>query len=199
MTVHKKLAGFVANPVAGINNAIVGGGFYGDLSGANARRRALGATGAALDEVRAGMKHSARYLEPYYQTGRGTLARLASGDIDVTANPSYRFRLNQGLDAVNRLAAARGKGLSGQTLKALNDYAQNFASQEYDRAYGRLENLARIGLGAGTQLADNHLGARRSLADIYLGGAAAQNQAAQAGINNLTGLLNTGLSLIPGL
>ncbi len=160
-------------------------GFLGDLAGANSRRRASRATGAALGEVRAGLRQSARYLSPYSRTGQDALARLAAGNIDVTADPSYRFRLDQGLGAVNRSAAARGKSLSGQTLKALNDYAQNFASQEYNNVYDRQANLARMGLGAGTQLANNRLGAGRSLADIYMGGAAAQNQATQAGMSNL--------------
>lgn len=197
MAIHKKIAGFIANPIAGTAAAFTGSNFYGDLSGANSRRRALHATGAALGEVRAGLKQSTPYLNPYFQAGRGALARLAAGNINVMADPSYRFRLDQGLGAVNRSAAARGKSLSGQTLKALNDYAQNFASQEYNSAYDRQANLARMGLGAGTQLANNRLGAGRSLADIYLGGTASQNQAAQTGIGNLLTLGSMAASFIP--
>jgi len=62
---------------------------------------------------------------------------FTSAGFDFTADPGYRFRLQQGLDAVQRNAAAGGKALSGQTLKALNDYAQGQAAQGYQDAYNR--------------------------------------------------------------
>jgi len=65
------------------------------------------------------------------------VAPFASTTFDLTADPGYRFRLNQGLDAVQRSAAAGGKLLSGQTLKALNDYASGTAAQGYQDAYNR--------------------------------------------------------------
>lgn len=56
---------------------------------------------------------------------------------DVFADPSYQFRLNQGLEAIERSAAARGMLRSGNTLQGLQDYAQNYASQEYQSAVDR--------------------------------------------------------------
>jgi hypothetical protein len=51
--------------------------------------------------------------------------------------PGYRFRLDSGLGALQNSAAARGTLRSGATLKGLNDYAQNFASQEYGNVANR--------------------------------------------------------------
>jgi hypothetical protein len=76
-------------------------------------------------------------------------------------DPSFQFRLKQGLQALERSAAARGTLASGGTLKALNDYAQESASQEYGAAFNRfmtqrgqrlstLKDLAGIGL-SGTE------------------------------------------------
>lgn len=59
---------------------------------------------------------------------------------DVLSDPSYQFRRDQGLGAISNSEAARGLWASGQTGKAFNDYAQNFASQEYGNVYNRSLN-----------------------------------------------------------
>lgn len=51
--------------------------------------------------------------------------------------PGYQFRLGEGAKAVENSAAARGMQLSGATLKALQRYNQDFASNEYGNAFGR--------------------------------------------------------------
>lgn len=66
-------------------------------------------------------------------------------------DPGYQFRLNQGLQGVERSAAARGLLGSGRTLKALNDYAQGAASQEFGNSFNRLASLAGIGQAANSQ------------------------------------------------
>jgi hypothetical protein len=50
---------------------------------------------------------------------------------DMKADPGYQFRLEQGLGAVENSAAARGALLGGNTIKALNEYGQGFASNEF--------------------------------------------------------------------
>lgn len=52
-------------------------------------------------------------------------------------DPGYQFRLQQGLQAVQNSAAARGGLLGGNAAKAMNDYAQGSASQEYGNVYNR--------------------------------------------------------------
>lgn len=55
----------------------------------------------------------------------------------VQADPAFGWRLAQGQQAMERGAAARGNLLSGGTAKALERYAQNYSSDEFDRAYNR--------------------------------------------------------------
>ena len=55
----------------------------------------------------------------------------------IYSDPSYQFRLNQGLGALESSAAARGVLRSGGTLKGVQDYAQDYASQEYNNIYNR--------------------------------------------------------------
>jgi hypothetical protein len=63
----------------------------------------------------------------------------------LQADPSYQWRLQQGLDAVQRSAASRGTLLTGGTLKALNDYAGQSASQEFGNIDQRQYNWASLG------------------------------------------------------
>lgn len=67
-----------------------------------------------------------------YLKGRG----LGGGQFS-TNNPQYQFLQKQGMQALDRSAAARGMGYSGAQLKALNEYGQGLASQQYDKEYDR--------------------------------------------------------------
>lgn len=58
---------------------------------------------------------------------------------DYQADPGYAFRLSEGMKQLGRNAAGRGGLISGQTMKGLQDYAQNAASQEYSNAFNRYQ------------------------------------------------------------
>ena len=49
---------------------------------------------------------------------------------DFTVDPGYAFRLSQGMSALNNSAAARGGMISGNALRAAQDYGQQAGSQE---------------------------------------------------------------------
>jgi len=50
---------------------------------------------------------------------------------DLAVDPSYQFRVGQGLQALTNSAAARGVANTGGTLKDFLNYGQNAASQEF--------------------------------------------------------------------
>ena len=52
-------------------------------------------------------------------------------------DPGFKARLQEGQDALQRSAAAKGTLLTGGTLKDLTDYSQNFASNEFSNVYNR--------------------------------------------------------------
>lgn len=56
---------------------------------------------------------------------------------DMLADPGYQFRMQQGQQALERSAAARGGLLSGGFARNLTDYAQGMGSQEYGQVYQR--------------------------------------------------------------
>ena len=59
---------------------------------------------------------------------------------DFQADPGYGFRMKEGMQALERSAAARGGLLSGTTLKGIQRFGQDLASTEYQNAYNRFYN-----------------------------------------------------------
>ena len=114
------------------------------------------------------------------------------GDIDVTKDPGYQFRMDQGIEALDKSASARGRLLSGAQQKGVTDYSQNVASQEYANAYAREANekarkynmLSGLSSGgqasaAGQAQATSQLGQQTSNILSNLGQSQAQSQYAQ--------------------
>lgn len=98
-----------------------------------------------------GLNSALSYQQPYANLGTqasGLLSKgLADGSLtrsfgasDFNADPGYAFRKQQGMDGIQSSAAATGGLLSGATLKALNGYNSDLASQEYQNAYNRFGN-----------------------------------------------------------
>jgi len=105
--------------------------------------------------------------QPYLDTGRNMFQRYvqgidqapkysSTGDFqfnpsDLQNDPSYQFRLNQGIEALNRGAGASGMLNSGNRLIALQDLGQNMASQEYENAFSRALTTNRENYNRGVQ------------------------------------------------
>lgn len=196
-----------------VAGAVVVGGVVGAVGSS------LAAGKAASAQENAANTASATQLKMYNQTrddqapwraaGGTAVGQLSAGTAaggefnrnftmaDFNQDPGYQFRMDQGSRALQASAAARGGLLSGGTLKALNRYGQDFASNEYSNAYNRFNNdqstrfnrLSSIaGLGqtsvgqtgaAGTatanQIGSNMLGAGNAQAAGYIGQANAVN------------------------
>lgn len=71
--------------------------------------------------------------------GFGDLTKTFTG-ADLQNDPGYQFRLQQGTDAIENSRAASGGLFSGAAGKALTEYGQGFASQEFGNAYNRFNN-----------------------------------------------------------
>lgn len=80
--------------------------------------------------------------------------QAAQNAFDIFRNSTgYQFRLGQGMDAINGGYAGAGTLQSGAALKAINDYGQNMASQEFGNYLGYLGNQQGVGLSGGSALA----------------------------------------------
>lgn len=82
-------------------------------------------------------EYSSNNLDAQRYTQDEYAAQRFSGDLDLKKDPSYQFRLQEGINALDRSAANRGKLFSGQQQRAITDYGQQAASQEYAAAYNR--------------------------------------------------------------
>lgn len=135
----------------------------------------------------------------------GSLSRRF-GMSDFQTDPGYLFRLQEGYKALQRSGAAKGLALSGAQMRALNEYGQNFASNEYGNAYNRYTNdqtnlFNRLSGIAGTgQQANQFVGSMGSNMANTVGANLMNNGAGQASnylsqANNLSGALNQGVNM----
>ena len=150
---------------------------------------------------------------PWLKAGQGAITTLAdlmghggfpdwtgsfTAPTDVTEqnDPGFQFRLQQGLKAIQNSAAARGSLLSGGTLKALNNYAQGSASDEYSKVFDRSfqQYLQRYNEFQNNQT--NKFNRYASLAGIGQNAANTLTQAGQSAANNNASiLLNSGAQI----
>lgn len=151
-------------------------------------------------------------LEPWRAQGLSALSQMADQDFkrdftqaDFTKDPGYDFRMQEGQKALERSAAARGNLLGGGFAKALTQYGQGFASNEYnnaynrfnadrDRRYGRLSQMAGIGQNAvsGLMGASQNYGNTMNSNITGVGNAQAAGSIAKANANQqlLMGLIS---------
>ena len=109
-------------------------------------------------------------------------------------DPGYAFRQAEGMKALERSAAARGGLLSGGTLKGIQRFGQDLASQEYGNAFNRyqVERAARLNplqslMGSGQSSANTLTGAAGQLGQ---GQAQSQLAAGQARASGYVGSAN---------
>lgn len=135
--------------------ATVASSLFGGSAAKSAANTQAAAADRATDLQREMWQKQLELQQPWQEAGVNALARMRSGDVMGAMDPSYKFRLGEGLKALDRQAAARGGLISGAALKAAGRYGQDFASQEYGNAYNRLAAMAGIGQTATNQLGAN--------------------------------------------
>ena len=183
---------------------------------------------------------SSDYMDPYYQAGKTTLGNM-SGMVNnnqfstpinnyqdpgfqFQKDPGYDFRMQQGMNVVNQNSAAQGLSLSGANQRAMQNYAQGFASNEMGNAFNRyntnrnfgyqqgidqyqqanqqqmqrynqMNGLAGMGMQAGNSLANMSTGYGENMAQIYGQMGNARAAGTMGAFNGMTGSLNGGSQL----
>lgn len=126
---------FSSNPIGALTGTI------GMFQGSKASDR------AANHQV-SGMQAAQAELDPYMQSGKqaNTMLQnqLSSGQLggsfnpgNLTEDPGYKFRLEQGEQALGRKQSAGGSYYSGAALKEAQRFGQGLADQTYNDAYNR--------------------------------------------------------------
>lgn len=160
----------------------------------------------ALGALQTGGTQAGQYQQPYYDAGTGALTAYsnalglngqAANDNALTqfmASPGYQWQMQQGVNALDRSAAARGGLYSGAQGKALTEYGQGLANQEWYNYLTNLSGLAGAGQAAGnnlSQIASNQYG---STANALLGTAANKSNLRTGNVANVMDA-NTNLGL----
>ena len=186
--------------------AIIGSALFGSSSAKKAASTQADAANRAADLQMQQFERQVELQEPWRQAGITALNKLTPLATEYTPfgmdqfqqDPGYAFRMQEGMKALERSAAARGGLLSGGMLKGAQQYGQGLASQEYMNAFNRyqaernarlnpLQSLAGVGqtatnqLGQAGQTMAGNVGqalgaAAQARASGYVGGANALSQ-----------------------
>ncbi|MGH8207872.1 MAG: hypothetical protein ACRETK_13940, partial [Steroidobacteraceae bacterium] len=192
---------FVATAIIG--GAVIGG--VGSMVAGNQQSKATeGAANTAANAQKQALSSQQKLEQPYINAGTTALPQLqtllglsgpggtgagssAAEEQALQATPGYQFTLNQGLQAAQNSAAARGMLGSGNTLEALEQYGSGLADQTYQQAVGNAENVVGLGQAAAAGQAANIGNAAGNISGLL------SNQgASQAGIdmNTIAGISN---------
>lgn len=227
-------------PFGGLLTAGVGaaGSLFGGLFGGNAAGKASKEYMRGLEKARGSLETSQSQalgnLTPYLSAGSratGTLSDMTSTPgqgllqnwtdtfqaptaEQAAQTPGYKFQLQQGNDAIQKAAAARGGLLSGSTLADMNKFSQGIASSNYNdtwnrahsqyqdayqaflnnqnNTFNRLSTMSGQGLNAAGTAGNIVTGIGGDIASLY-----AQSGAAQA--QGTIGKANAYGSIFPGI
>lgn len=92
--------------------------------------------------------------------------QFVSEDFDFFSDPSYEFRKQESINALDRSAASRGNILSGAQNKAITRYAGNLASQEYGNAFNRYMTKENQRFNQQKNIYDTNLNTQKVLAGV---------------------------------
>ena len=214
--------------IIGGGAAILGGAIAHDASrkGTNTAADAARYTADKSSAAQERMYNQTRSdFEPYRQAGVQALPQLQNAGLPnlpenfkFSMDPNdeiYRWKQEQGEEAINRALAARGLYNSRAGVNTIADFNKDLAAEEstmqYNRAlekygldysratdlyntkYGNALNLANIGRGASTTTAQAGTNTANALANIY------QNQGNQLGNIAMQGAANKASSINSGI
>ena len=195
-----------------VAGAVVGSALIGASASKSAAKTQASAARDATELQAAQYEQARADQEPWRQAGVNALGKLEGmadytmfGPEQFSADPGYGFRLSEGRKALAAKSRARGGAVSGTSLKAMQDYAQESASNEFSNAFNRyqIERAAKLGpyqsLAGIGQTATNQLGTLganyASNAGNLMTSAGAAQAAGQVGAANaITGGVGTYLN-----
>lgn len=214
------LIGAIAGPVIG--------GLFGKDSASDASGIQAQATQAAIDEQRRQYDQTRTDLAPWRQAGGSAENRIAAllgigprndansryyGDLnerfhvsDFMSDPvvklGLRYGLQEGRRGINNMAGASGMLNSGNTLKALTRFGQDYAGsqaqnaynrfyQNQDRTFNRLAGVSGAGQTANTTLGSLGASNANNIGNLITAGGNARGAATIAGSNAIGGAANS--------
>lgn len=142
---------------------------------------------------RSGMNYNEQQASPNF----GQLTDEFGLD-DFEKSPAYQFNLDQGMEAINKSAAAKQKYYAPATLQDIGKYAQGLASNEFQNAFNnnntnennlfsRLSGIANSGQNAAAQVGTFGSQAAGQAGEAAMGAGNAQAAGIMGGANAIAG------------
>lgn len=113
---------------------------------------------------------------------------------DFYTSPGYNFRLQEGVNALDRSAAAKGRLISGAQTKAVQNYGQGLASDEYNNWVNQYWKALGVGQGATEGLTNANTGLTANTNNVLVGGARAAGDFTTQGANALASGIGNGIN-----
>lgn len=197
----------------------VGGSLLGSAIGSNASQSAANTQANAANNATAtqlGMFNTINDQQaPWRAAGQTALGQIGSmqdqfthqfnaNDLKTNLAPNYDWQLGQGLEATRNAANMQTGLLSSNTLRGINDYAQNYAGSAYQNAFNnyntnqtnifnRLSNIAGLGQTANASTANAGAQISGNAANTIVGAGSAQAAGTIGSANAITGGLNNAM------
>jgi len=180
-----------------IGALLAGASVVSGLLGSSSSRRAAQAQqqsdAAAIAEQRRQFDLSRQDAQPWMQAGQNALATLQDPNA-FQQSPGFNFLQQQGMQGIERSAAARGGAASGNALKALAQFNTGLAQQDYGNWWNRQAGLAGVGQNAMQNV--NALGqnSANNISGLMQSSGAARASGIMGSANSIGGALNSGLN-----
>jgi len=188
--------------------ATVGSALIGSNAASKAAKASAAASNRTSDVQREMFERNVELNAPFREAGVNALNKLVPmtdyqnfGMEQFQQDPGYAFRMSEGMKGLERSAAARGGLLSGSTLKGIQRFGQDLASQEYqnafnrygierDRRLGPLQSLAGVGQTTSQQLGAAGTGFANTMGNIGMNNAMNQGNAGMARASTYSDTIN---------
>lgn len=198
--------------------AVVGSAVVGAAASSSAASKGAKAQNKATDSANALQwdmyEQNREDAAPWREAGTTALGQLTTGTAnggefnrnftmqDFQQDPGYAFRQQEGLDALQSSASARGGVLGGAALKGITRFGQDFASNEYANAYNRFNNdttsrfnrlssIAGLGQTAQNQTANQGMQTAYNVGQNTIGAGNANAASSVANGNAISGAAST--------
>jgi len=124
-----------------------GASLYNAKRGRDANRNAtntiLSAEEKAIEEQRRQYDQTREDWAPWREAGQNALYNMENADTEFETSPGYQWRLDEGNRGVENAFSVKGGG--GNAMRALTEYNQNFAKNEFGNWWGRMTSMAGLG------------------------------------------------------
>jgi len=182
------------------------GGIYGANQASNAAQSAADTSAAATNASTALQSkmfdQNQANMQPWLDAGKSALAsqqELLANPSSYQQSPYDAWLQQQGSDALNASAAAKGNLNSGNTLAALLKYGQGMAGQGYNDQFNRYGAISGTGQTTANQMANNSTQYANNVGNLNMANANTQGNATLAGTSAQNQMIGNSLNSLSNL